>query len=132
MVTSRRSSESNAVSVEVHFLQLHLLKGTPGRGFSFLYKYRGEMIAIVSHCICYETDCALKEYTCILRLKVSSINNNKNKAGQNSTFAFFLCYSFFGKVTSSCVNCILSVSTLNKVDSETDSQSMMHVGGLFL
>ena len=114
MVTSRRSSESNAVSVEVHFLQLHLLKGTPGRGFSFLYKYRGEMIAIVSHCICNETDCALKEYTCILRLKVCSINN-KNKAGQTSTFAFFLSHSFFGKVTSSCVNCILSVSTLKLV-----------------
>ena len=111
MVTSRRSSESNAVAVEVHFLQLHL-KGTPGKGFSFLYKYRGKKIAIVSHS--NETDCALKEYTCILRLKVCSINN-KNKAGQNSTFAFFLRHSFFGKVTSSCVNCILSVSTLKLI-----------------
>ena len=87
------------------------------------------MIAIVFDS--NETDCALKEYTCILRLKVCSINN-KNKAGQTSTFAFFLRHSFFGKVTSSCVNCILSVSTLNKVDSETDSQSMMRVRGLFL
>jgi len=137
VVTSRRSSESNAVAVEVH---CPYLEATPVKEFCNSIKiYRHEQTASIS---CWnETDCALSSVTkrlstlslCpkilyILRMRGCSIWQQEQQHHQSRVDQqFFLHYSWLLPLLAlSCVQCIHDCNNF-KVDYETDSQSMMYV-----